>query len=33
MPFSTVDKHIRVLLKKMLIEGRGSKKTVGYWLC
>lgn len=31
MPFSTVDKHVRVLLKKKLIERRGSKKTGGYW--
>jgi ATP-dependent DNA helicase RecG len=32
MPFSTVDKHIRVLLKKGLIERRGSKKTGGYFV-
>ena len=32
MPFSTVDKHIRVLIKKNLIERRGSKKTGGYYL-
>ncbi|MBR4913011.1 MAG: helix-turn-helix transcriptional regulator [Bacteroidales bacterium] len=29
IPFSTVDKHIRVLLKAGLIERRGSKKTGG----
>jgi ATP-dependent DNA helicase RecG len=32
MPFGTVDRHIRVLLKKTLIERRGSKKTGGYFL-
>ncbi|MCD4832927.1 MAG: hypothetical protein K8R31_03965 [Bacteroidales bacterium] len=32
MPFSTVDKHIRVLLGKILIERRGSKKTGGYFV-
>ena len=32
MPFSTVDKHIRVLIKKNLIERRGSKKTGGYYI-
>ena len=31
IPFSTVDKHIRVLLKAGLIERRGSKKTGGYY--
>ncbi|MCK4662488.1 MAG: winged helix-turn-helix transcriptional regulator [Bacteroidales bacterium] len=30
IPFSTIDKHIRILLKKELIERRGSKKTGGY---
>jgi len=29
--FSTIDKHIRVLLKLNLIERRGSKKTGGYY--
>ena len=32
MPFGTVDRHIRVLLKKNLIERRGSKKTGGYFI-
>jgi len=32
MPFSTVDKHIRILIKKNLIERRGSKKTGGYFV-
>ncbi len=32
MPFSTVDKHIRVLIKKNLIDRRGSRKTGGYYL-
>ena len=31
VPFSTIDKHIRVLLKKGIIERRGSKKTGGYY--
>lgn len=31
MPFSTVDKHISILIKKNLIERRGSKKTGGYF--
>ena len=32
IPFSTIDKHIRVLLKVGVIERRGSKKTGGYYL-
>ena len=32
MPFSTVDKHIRVIIKKSLIERHGSKKTGGYFV-
>ena len=32
IPFSTIDKHIRVLAKNNLIERRGSKKTGGYFL-
>ena len=32
MPFSTVDKHIRILIKRNLIERRGSKKTGGYFI-
>lgn len=32
MPFGTVDRHIRVLLKKNLIARKGSKKTGGYWI-
>ncbi len=32
MPFSTVDKHIRILTKRNLIERRGSRKTGGYWI-
>ena len=32
IPFSTIDKLIRVLLKKELIERRGSKKTGGYYV-
>ena len=31
MPFGTVDRHIRFLLKKELIERKGSKKTGGYF--
>ena len=31
MPFGTVDRHIRVLLKNELIERKGSKKTGGYY--
>lgn len=31
IPFSTIDKHIRVLLKVGAIERRGSKKTGGYY--
>ena len=31
IPFSTIDKHVRVLLKVGLIERRGSKKTGGYY--
>jgi len=31
MPFSTVDKHIRILIYMNLIERRGSKKTGGYF--
>jgi len=31
MPFGTIDRHIRFLLKKELIERRGSKKTGGYF--
>jgi ATP-dependent DNA helicase RecG len=31
VPFSTIDKHIRVLLAKGFIERRGSKKTGGYY--
>ena len=30
--FSTIDKHIRVLLKTGAIERRGSKKTGGYYI-
>jgi ATP-dependent DNA helicase RecG len=29
-PFSTIDKHIRILLKKVLIKRKGSKKSGGY---
>ena len=32
MPIDTIDKHIRVLIKKNLIERRGSKKTGGYYI-
>ena len=32
MPFNTIDKHIRVLLKNDLIEHRGSAKTGGYYV-
>ena len=31
VPFDTIDKHIRILLKQGLIEHRGSKKTGGYY--
>lgn len=30
VPIDTIDKHISVLLKKSLIERRGSKRTGGY---
>ena len=30
--YSTIDKHIRVLLKRGVIERRGSKKTGGYYV-
>ena len=32
IPYSTIDKHIRVLLRLGLIERRGSKKTGGYYI-
>ena len=32
IPFSTIDKHVRVLLKVGMIERRGSKKTGGYYV-
>ena len=32
IPIDTIDKHISVLIKKNLIERRGSKKTGGYYL-
>jgi len=32
MPFGTVDRHIRILLKKKFIERKGSKKTGGYFV-
>ena len=32
VPFDTIDKHIRVLLKNDLIEHRGSAKTGGYYV-
>ena len=31
MPVNTIDKHIKILINKKLIERRGSKKTGGYW--
>lgn len=31
VPFDTIEKQIRILLKKGLIEHRGSKKTGGYY--
>ena len=31
VPFNTIEKHIRILLKKGLIEHRGSNKTGGYY--
>lgn len=31
IPFSTIDKHIRVLLAQGLIERRGGKKAGGYY--
>ena len=31
VPFNTIEKHIRTLLKKGLIEHRGSNKTSGYY--
>lgn len=31
VPFDTIDKHIRVLVKNGFIEHRGSKKTGGYY--
>mgnify|MGYP002627481653 CR=1 FL=1 len=32
VPFSTIDKHIRVLLERACIERRGSKKMGGYYV-
>lgn len=32
IPFSTIDKYIRVFLNKKIIERRGSKKTGGYFI-
>ncbi|MBR5747453.1 MAG: hypothetical protein IKY01_01560 [Prevotella sp.] len=32
VPFDTIDKHIRILLKQGHIEHRGSKKTGGYYV-
>ena len=32
MPFDTIDKHIRVLVKNGFIEHCGSKKTGGYYV-
>ena len=32
IPFSTMDKNIRILLKNKLIERKGSKKTGGYYV-
>ena len=32
MPVDTIDKHIKVLINKNLIERRGSKKTGGYYI-
>ncbi len=32
IPFGTVDRHIRVLLKKELIERRGSKRVGGCFM-
>ena len=29
VPFSTIDKHIRVLLERAYVERRGSKKNEG----
>lgn len=31
IPFDTINKQIQALVKKNLIERRGSKRTVGYW--
>ena len=31
IPFSTIDKYIRIFLKKNIIERRGSKKSEGYY--
>ena len=33
IPFDTIEKHIRVLLKNGEIEHRGSRKTGGYYIC
>ena len=32
IPFSTIEKHIRLLQSKGIIERRGSKKTGGYYV-
>ena len=32
VPFDTIDKHIRALVKGGFIEHRGSKKTGGYFI-
>ena len=31
MPINTIEKHIKVLINKNIIERRGSKKTGGYY--
>jgi predicted HTH transcriptional regulator len=33
VPARTTDRHLAKLISGAKIERRGSKKTVGYWLC
>jgi ATP-dependent DNA helicase RecG len=32
IPIDTLDKYIKLMVDKKLIERRGSKKTGGYWI-
>jgi ATP-dependent DNA helicase RecG len=32
IPIDTLDKYIKFMVDKKLVEHRGSKKTGGYWI-